>query len=704
MGFFRPNRVPGWRVLRIAALVLFGAVMAVLGGFWIYIRALPPPDLAAINERSTVVLDRHGRLLRPFVMADGRWRMPITASEVDPRYIAMLIAYEDRRFWQHSGVDPLALLRAGWQLATRGRIVSGGSTISMQVARLIEPREGRHFGAKLRQMARAVQLEAQFGKAGVVDLYLSLAPFGGNLEGVRAASLGYFGREPNRLSTAEAALLVAIPQSPEARRPDRAAEAAGRARDRVLARIARSRILPEADIARARDEEIPTTRRAFPLHAAHRAEALAAEFPQARRILTTIDRDWQANLALLARERAEAFAPGVSVAIVVIENATGAVRASIGGADYLDASRKGGIDLTRAIRSPGSALKPFIYALAFEEGLAHPETMLEDRPMRFSGYAPENFDPGFQGLVTARQALQMSLNLPSVDLLSAYGPQRLLTRLRHAGAEIHLPKGDGEGAAPGLAVALGGLGITLHDLTALFASLPRGGLIAPVHETVQSAVTVGEQRLFGPVPAWYVADVLRFAPPPDNGPTGRIAFKTGTSYGYRDAFAVGFDRSHTIGVWVGRADNAAVPGLVGRKVAAPILFDAFGRIGLQPGIAPRPKEALVASTAGLPPPLRHLRNDRPKTLAALGEQPLAITFPPDGATLDLDANRIDGKPSLALKLQGGAAPFTVLVDGVPMGQAITRRIAELEPAGPGFAEISVIDARGQSALTRIRLR
>lgn len=675
------------------------------GGFRLYAASLPPLDLAALHERSAVVLDRHGKLLRPFAMASGRWRLPITAQEVDPRYLSMLIAYEDRRFWQHGGVDPVALARAGWQMLRSGRIVSGGSTLSMQVARLAEPREARSLAAKLRQIARAVELESRLGKAAILDLYLSLAPFGGNLEGLRAASLAYFGREPTRLSTAQAALLVALPQSPETRRPDRHPKAAAHARDMVLARIAAASVLPAPEIARARDEAMPEARHAFPMHAAHRAEALMADNATARRLVTNFDRDWQANLALLARERAEALGPKLSVAIVVIEHATGAVRASVGGAEYLASDRAGGMDLTRAIRSPGSALKPFIYALAFEDGLAHPETMLEDRPMRFSGYAPENFDPGFQGMVSARQALQMSLNLPVVDLLSAYGPQRFITRLKESGADIQMPRttANGDLAAPGLAVALGGLGITLHDLTALFAGLARGGDMIEVRDLpVESAAPT--TRVFGAVPAWYVADILRFAPPPDNGASGRIAFKTGTSYGYRDAFAVGFDKRHTIGVWVGRADNGAVPGLVGRKVAAPILFDAFSRIGLHPGIGPRPAEALVATSASLPPPLRHLRKDQPKTLATLAEQPLTIAFPPDGARIDLAASEVEGRSALSIKVLGGVGPYTCLLDGTPIGEAVSRRAFEIEPPGRGFSQISVVDSRGQTAAVRVRLQ
>lgn len=699
-----------WRAIRFLAWAgamacAAGAVM--LLGFFVYAAWLPPLDLAALQARSPIVVDRNGALLRPFAMADGRWRLPLTLGEVDPRYIDMLIAYEDRRFYQHSGVDPRGLARAAWQWLRHGRVVSGGSTLSMQVARLAEPRAGRSLGAKLRQIARAIELERRLGKKGILELYLALAPFGGNIEGVRAASLTYFGREPRRLSTAEAALLVAIPQAPEQRRPDRFEAKARGARGRVLARMGETGLLPAADLTRAASADIPSARRAFPHHAAHRAEALLAAWPGQSRIETTFDLAWQRDLEKLALERAEALDPQLSVAIVVIESETGAVRASLGGPDYLSEARRGGIDLSRAIRSPGSALKPFIYAFAFEEGLAHPETLLEDRPLRFGAYAPENFDPGFQGPVSAREALQQSLNLPAVDLLAALGPQRFLTWLRQAKAEIRLP----DASPPGLAIGLGGLGISLHDLTGLYAHLARGGHMVPPYELKPAAGHNGPlspalpaARIVGPVSAYYIADILLGAAPPENGLSNRIAFKTGTSYGYRDAFAIGFDRKHTIGIWVGRADNAAVPGLVARKVAAPILFDAFSRIGLMPGSPTRPRDALIARNGALPPPLRHRRPDLPKTQDALASPPLQIAFPPNGASIDAKASAIEGKPYLAVKLIGGVAPFTYLVNGVPIEAASARRQSGFVPDGLGFAQISVIDARGATDKVDIRLQ
>ncbi len=694
-------RAGRFRKLKIAACTLAVSAIAGATALVFYARSLPPLDLAAAADRSTVVLDREGKLLRPFLTADGRWKLPVTSEDVDPRYLAMLKAFEDKRFDEHHGIDPLAMLRAAGQMLLNGRVVSGGSTLTMQVARLLEPREERTLSAKLRQAVRAVELERRFDKARILDLYLTLAPFGGNLEGVRAASFAYFGKEPKRLSTAEAALLVALPQSPETRRPDRFVEAARKARERVLERVEQAGLATRDEVAAARNEPIPAARRPFPNLSPHIAEQAVAEAPAERVQKLSLDARLQAALEGLARERSLGLAPQVSIAILAVDNETGEIRASVGGVDYFAAERAGALDLTRALRSPGSALKPFIYALAFDNGIAHPETMLEDRPARYGIYIPENFDMTFQGMVSARKALQLSLNVPAVELLSALGPQRFLSRLRDAGVAIAMPKDSG---APGLAVGLGGLGITLQDLTRAYVGLARGGEMLPLRFRQQAAQSGPAPRLVDPVAAWYVADTLLGAPPPLNAVPGRIAYKTGTSYGYRDAWAVGFDRRHTIGIWVGRADNGAVPGLVGRTVAAPILFDAFARLGIDPRPFPQPADAIIASTGHLPPPLRHLRQDVPKTVTAMTTPTLKLAFPPDGARIDLSAAALDGNGRLNLKVAGGSPPYTWLVDGTPVTEPQRRRETQWQPPGKGFMRISVIDATGASESVSVRLQ
>ncbi len=664
-----------------------------------YLHALGPLDLSALQRGSAIAVDRDGRLLRAFTTDDGRWRLPVRTQEVDPRFLSLLQAYEDRRFPAHKGLDHRAFVRAAWQFVRNGRVVSGGSTLTMQAARLLEPRDLRTPAAKLRQIVRAVELERRFSKSEILDIYLALAPYGGNLEGLRAASIAYFGKEPRRLSLAEQALLVALPQSPQARRPDRDPAAAQRARDRVLDRVAGFGAITRAEADAAKGEPVPLERRPFPAIAPHATQAAHEADPQRRVLRFAYDQRLQMSLEQLAREAAERLGPRTTAAMIMIDNASGEIRARVGSADYFAPERAGALDMTNALRSPGSALKPFIYALAFEDGLAHPETEIEDRPSRFGLYAPENFDQSFQGRVTARTALQQSLNIPAVALLAEVGAPRFLARLRNAGANIALSSDS----APGLAVGLGGVGVTLVDLARLYAGLARGGSMPDLTDRLDVAPPASSQRRIAEaVSSWYVADVLRGAPPPLNAPAGRLSFKTGTSYGYRDAVAVGFDAKFTIAVWFGRADNGAVPGLVARQVAAPVLFDAFARAGSAYDMAPRPPGVLVATTANLPPPLRHLRKDAAKTMSGAQSPQLKIAYPPDGARVDLGL-RQGGDGDLALKALGGVAPFTWLVNGAPVGAPELRRQSAWRPDGAGFARVSVIDARGQSDSVVVRV-
>jgi penicillin-binding protein 1C len=674
-----------------------GALAAMLAGAaWLALSG-PPPRTDALDY-SVSVTDRDGRLLRAYATTDGRWRLPAQPDDVDPRFVAMLLHYEDKRFRSHAGVDPLALGRAAYQLARQGRIVSGASTLTMQVARLLAPRRERGIAVKLREMRRALALERALGKQEILRLYLDLAPYGGNLEGVRAASLAYFGREPRRLTLAEAALLVALPQAPELRRPDRAANAARNARDRVLDRVGAAGLATAEEIARAKAEPAPQARLPMPLLAPHAADHAVAAAPQRLRHRLTIEAPLQKALEDLARERARALGPDTSVAIVAVDHGSGEVLAHVGSADYFDARRAGQVDMTQAVRSPGSALKPFIYGLAFEDGLVHPETLIDDRPIRYGSYAPENFDLTFQGTVSVRRALQLSLNVPAVALLDKVGTSRLASRLRQAGGALVLPSGE----APGLAMGLGGVGVRLSDLTMLYAGIARHGSVLPLTERLDDrAAPALPLRLLEPVAAWYVGNVLIGTPPPDNAAAGRIAFKTGTSYGYRDAWAVGFDGKRTIGVWVGRADGAPVPGMTGRVAAAPILFDAFARGGrLVAPLPPAPKGAIVAATARLPAPLQYFGAAAP----GRGAEPPRILFPPNGARLDLASGEDGRREPIALKISGGARPMTVLVNGVPRPLDPARRTLFFEPDGPGFVRVTVMDANGAADSIVVRVQ
>ncbi|KIC49600.1 penicillin-binding protein 1C [Tateyamaria sp. ANG-S1] len=638
-----------------AAVMLAVASLHDAWDAWVDRTVLP----ATLTETSVEMRDRDGHLMRAFAVEDGRIRLSVPRGGVDPRLTDMLIAYEDKRFYRHNGVDGLAMLRAVGQAVRAGRVVSGGSTLTMQVARLLENSGTGSIHGKLRQMRVAWALERQMGKDDILHLYLQHAPYGGRIEGVRSATFTWFGKEPHRLTEAEAALLVALPQAPEARRSDRHADAARVARDRVLERVG-------ADPSRT---SVPDDARPLPRLAPHHADALRRSHPDTRRFDTTLSASVQRSMSRLARMHSRSTARGTSLAIMVMDHTTGEVIARVGSPEYTDADGQPGfIDMTRAKRSPGSTLKPVIYALAFDRGLAHPETVFADRPTRFGAYAPQNFDGTFRGDITARQALTLSLNIPPVALTDALGPERLMAALRAFGADPKLPDGKA-----GLAVSLGGVGLSLEDLVRIYGHL-----------------AAKDTPKIAPRAAWQVGDILRGIAPPPGAPAG-LAYKTGTSYGHRDAWAIGYDGQHVIGVWMGRPDGTPVPGAFGGAHAAPILFEAFGRLKPQLTPAPPPPpDTLLLATADLPPNLRRFGQTADATT-----QPKMV-FPPDGAVL--------AQAETVVKVAGGALPLTVLVNGAVVTTGAARREVDIGALAPGFSDISVIDALGRSARAAIRVQ
>jgi penicillin-binding protein 1C len=727
--------------LIFAGWAALGAVCALLAA-----DRANPPDMTRVRSASPQVVARDGTLLRPFLSRDGAWRIPATAAQVDGRYLAMLKAYEDKRFDSHMGVDPAALLRAALQLVSAGHIVSGGSTLTMQVARLLEPRSLRHhdIGAKFFQIVRALQLEERYSKDEILSLYLTLAPMGGNLEGVRAASLAYFGKEPRHLDLAESALLVALPQSPTRLRPDRHAEAARRGRDHVLARMVEEGVIAAGDAAAARREGVPFARQPMPLRAPHLAQHLVltqtrtslpllrvsapegevvsasvADLLGGKRkpkpegvikegvIQTTIDAPIQAAAERLARQERAYLDDGAAIALVVVQNGTGNVIAYVGGTDYW--GRAGQVDLAARARSPGSALKPFIYGMAFDELILHPASLMQDRPTMFGDYAPRDFDGQFQGAVTARDALQMSLNIPAVMVLERVGPLAFTMALQNAGAHLAF------GGAPSLPVALGGLGVPLRDVAMLFAGIADGGTVHALRY-LKHAPAAPRHRLFGPVAAWYLRDILDGVSLPEGWAMGQglarprtIGFKTGTSYGFRDAWSAGFSNDYTVAVWVGRADGTPRPGHVGRDSAAPILLKMFAL--LPPDKRPAPPVPPGAITrrasADLPPSLRVFsRRDAippaPEPRAAQVPPP-AIAYPPNGAVVPLPDPRAKDA-ALQFKADGGKAPLTWLVNGALVGSFDRFAPALYVPRGEGLARVTVVDADGRSDTSRIRFK
>ena len=675
--------------MKIPRLLGFAALAAAsLAAAGLSLDRMFPPDLTRYQQRSTEIVDADGRLLRAFTTVDGKWRLKTDVDQVDPLYLSLLKAYEDRRFDDHWGVDPLAAVRAAGQWLGRGRIVSGASTISMQAARLLDRPRPRTLLAKAIQSARALQLEWRYSKREVMAIYLTLAPMGGNLEGVRAASLAYFGKEPAHLSAAEAALLVAIPQSPERRRPDRRPQSAEIGRDRVLARGLEHGLLdwPTFDLAMGR--AVPARRLAMPLHAPHLATWLAGQSPGAI-VPTTIRFEVQAALSQLVDDERAQFADHAQVAMVVLDNRSGSVVAWLGGGDFF--GRAGQVDLVRAHRSPGSALKPMIYALAFDDRTLHPETLVEDVPVRFKDWLPRNFDRGHQGAVTVRRALQQSLNVPAVLALERVGPQRFLTTLRAAGATPGLPPGD---TADSLGMALGSATISPLELAGLYCGLANGGLFAPPRVR-RDQPRPTPARLVGPTAAWYVTDILTDAPLPEGFASlppalreRRIAYKTGTSAGFRDAWGAAYSANWTVVVWVGHADGTPRPGQLGRAAALPIALKAFGRLPAEDNrAAPPPADALrVASWHDLPPRMRTLA---PIAQASGGPR---IAYPTADSRIELGP-----RDAVPLSANGGSGTLRWLIDGRPLDGT------QWKPDGVGEARVAVVDDEGRSSAVTVRI-
>jgi len=557
---------------------------ALLAALLVLDLAFPPP-LPRQRDTSTLVVARDGTPLRAFADADGVWRYPATAGSVSPLYLQALLNYEDRWFWRHPGINPWALLRAGKQWVLERRIVSGGSTLTMQVARILDPYTRTPWG-KAKQLLRAVQLELHLDKAQILALYLERAPYGGTIEGVEAASWAYLGKPAAQLSHAEAALLAVLPQSPSRLRPDRHPEAAQRARDKVLERLVALGVWSREAVDDARIEPVVTRALQPPLHAALLAQRLHASQPQAARIQSTLDIGLQRTLEDRVSSYFSQLPERTSAALLVVNNRTLEARAYVGSVAFGDKQRLGHVDMVQAWRSPGSTLKPFLYGMAIDDGLIHSESLMVDAPQSFAGYRPGNFDAAFNGPVSAATALRLSLNVPAVDLLDRVGSARFAARLAHAGIALRFPRGS----APNLSLILGGTGARLEDLVGSFAALNRNGIAGRVRYTADDAVI--ERRLVSPGAAWITREMLESNPRPGYGAgtfdvstRPRVAWKTGTSYGYRDAWAIGSTRHYTVGVWVGRPDGTPLPGQYGAVTALPLMFEVVDSLPRQGGDA-----------------------------------------------------------------------------------------------------------------------
>lgn len=596
---YSANRFSG----RVSVLVLWSIIF--FTGYGV-LHALmwwsPLPKLDSQHHFARVVVDSRGEPLRVFADANGVWRYKVQYDDVSPEYIQALLTYEDRWFYSHRGVNSFALVRAAGQWLVNGRLISGGSTLSMQVARIIEPHP-RTLAGKVRQMFRALQLESTYSKKEILTLYLNYAPFGGPVEGVQAASFIYFGKPSNQLTHAEAALLAVLPQSPSRLRPDRHPKRAEAARNKVLRRMWAFGVWTEQQVQQAELEPVIAQRVVAPKVASLLTRRLVQTYPDQPVIHSTVDKNLQQALEAIVKDYAQSLPAQTSAAVLVLDNANAEVKAYIGSADFEDLARFGHVDMVTAKRSPGSTLKPFLYGMAIDEGLIHEQSLLLDVPSNFSGYRPENFNEDFSGPVSVRHALQRSLNVPAVQVLEALGSQTFYSRLASAGLPLQLPVE----ATPNLALILGGAGASLEQLTAAFSALGRGGQVrAPVFALSPSEESAEfnalDRPMLSPEAAWIVGESLRgvalnrvHRQRVIASRSPRIAFKTGTSYGYRDAWVLAASRQYTFGVWVGRPDGTPTAENVGRQNAVPLLQRVLGVFSDDQLAAPkRPSEVTQA--------------------------------------------------------------------------------------------------------------
>jgi penicillin-binding protein 1C len=581
--------------IRRAATALSLFLIVVAASAFILDRLFPFPVERLEPAPAVRVLDNDGKPLRYFLAPDGMWRFPVTLDQVSPDLITALIHSEDRYFYYHPGVNPPAVLRAVWSNIRHRRVVSGASTIPMQVARLVSPRP-RTISAKMVEALRALQLSAHYPKDQILTWYLNLAPFGGNVVGVGAASWRYFDKDPQALSLGEIALLSVLPRSPSRYNPLKNPDAALRVRNQVLDRFARDHVFDPASIRAARSRPLLAKRAAVPQAAPHFCRRLRSRLPEQGVLHSTLDRRMQNILEASIQSRLKELRRAAidSVAVVILHTRTREVPAYAGSPDFWDATRQGQVDNALSRRSPGSTLKPFLYVLAFDQGHLTPESMLLDVPTDFGGYMPENYGQDFQGLISARMALATSVNVPAARLLSRCGTVPFHNLLLRGG--LHTL--DRPAAHYGLSLALGGCEVRLLDLVNLYATLAAGGVHRPV-KPLAGPTFHGGTQIFSPEAAAMVLDILTMTRRPEMSDSWEftvdapaVAWKTGTSFGHRDAWAVGVNRDLAIGVWVGNPDGSQCKNISGTLHAAPLLFDLFRK--LAPGSTALPRFATPA--------------------------------------------------------------------------------------------------------------
>ncbi|GAB5390047.1 MAG: penicillin-binding protein 1C [Alphaproteobacteria bacterium] len=647
------------------------------------------PPLQRVQQTGKLVTASNGDWMMVQPAPDGRLRLPARLDRVSPLYLEMLKLWEDRRWQDHRGVDMHSLVRAGASAALNRRIVSGGSTLSMQAARLLRARSTRTIPAKLQQISDALRLEAQLGKTATLEAYLTLLPCGGRMEGVEICARRWFGRDARHLTAAEAALLVAMPQSPEARRPDRHPKAALSARNRILAAARKEGLLDQQSYQEAIATPLPTALHPLPLMAPHLATGLMQRSDASSHQTTSINAPLQRQLEQWRDGNLGRLPDGTELSIIVMERHSGAGLAHIGGRQFGLGRTGGMVDHSRSIRSPGSTLKPFIHALAYDRGIALPQTLLPDLPARFGGWQPANIDGEWRGWLTADEALRRSRNLPVLHLGDRLGMASVTQGLRDYGLTLHLP-GD---AQPELPMILGGVGVTLQDLTSAYARLA-GGHAALYWQDGDASDPAA------PVVSQDAGDAVLTSLQPETGPSSALAaldgtaisFKTGTSHGQRDGWCVGLVGPYAVGIWVGRTDGRPVPSLTGIGTVSRLWKDLALTLPI-PADSPLPFSSPMTGQA---PPKTLMRLE---THNSTGPQANDLSL-----GLGPGPHQVAFGASIPLEITGGTRPFRLLVNQQLSPLPLWRRNSHWTPPGAGYWSLRLIDSTGQDATMTIEVQ
>jgi len=671
------------KLLRMAKVCIICLSLAFLS-FLLYDH-LNPVNISTLKQTSRVVKADDDSWLYAQINAEHKWRFPVDVTMLDPGYIDMLLAFEDRHFYSHPGFDLFAMVRALSQMITHQKIVSGGSTITMQLARLLDPKP-RTITTKLTEIVRAFQLEWHYSKEEILSAYLTLTPYGSNVEGVVGASMRYFGKLPRSLSAGESALLVSLPQSPERNRPDRHLGNAINARNKVLNIAWNKGLINQFEYQQALKQSPPVKLKKYPRHAPHLAQKILSNSKISQKeISTTLNRLLQEQLEIWARGKAEKLAKDTTIALLMIRNRDASVQAYLGSHDMFSQKVSGYVDMIQAVRSPGSTMKPFIYAFGFDDHLIHPNTLILDQETRFGDYLPHNFSNTYTGEVSVAYALQHSLNIPAVKILKRVGAEAFISQISAYTGKLHVPKNRAT-----LPVALGGIGISMWQLSQLYIALANSGTADQIHYLKTPGSSTAPQKLCEKKSAKMTTAILREVPAPEGfiNANHQIAYKTGTSYGYRDAWTIAYSKEYTIAVWVGKPNNATQLKLTGRSTAAPLAFEAFALL-----------QTLTPQNNWQWPP-RYLGNAVPLGLAHFDKeghnharQQLAMVYPLENARF---RNAGCGDTLVEVKVEHGLKPYYWYIDGNPkeIGQTST-----IIPFDYGAHTITIIDTKG-ATITR----